>query len=382
LSVDRALHEVEPREQIGSATGALYEYQYHQAAAEALVLLESVDAICIYCEWHDDYVTERNCDSSYAFHQVKTRQKSRGPWGWREFFGVSRKTKDDQSPALNTDSIFSHLWDHTKKFGARCGRFVFVTDAGVSPEMTVLLEDTKQSPSLAKLPEASAKVFGDIMEQAKRTFSEITDENLFSFLARLEVKEGLGTVKGLTETKILIANLILEASEVDLKISEAKKIGAQLVAAVRDKSHVTLKPLPADLEELRSKKGLMIQDILELLSLSVEGYRQLRKAGRESVVALSRLQRLCKRNKVAESLIPDLCAYKVAWSAWWMDQRNLVDDLDYVALKSECADILTAHSSGTLTFDKLIEQARALAEKYRARLPSSEPITPELVLVT
>jgi hypothetical protein len=311
---------------------------------------------------------------------VKTRLKSRGPWDWKEFFGVTRKTKDNQQPTLRSDSIFSHLWDHTKKFGARCGRFVFVSDAGISVEMSSLLADAKLSQGAAKLPEESAKIFVGIMEQAKRTFSEITDEKFFNFLTRLEVKEGLGTVKGLTETKILIANLIHEASEVDLRISEAKKIGAQLVAAVRDRSHVTIKTLPATVEELRSIKGLMVEDILRLLSLSVEGYHQLRAGGRDSVIALSRLHRLCMRNKVPEALIPDLCAYKVEWAVWWMEQKNLVDDLDYVALKSECADILTAHSSGTLTFDKLIDQARALAEKYRDRLPSSEPITPELVV--
>ena len=70
----------------------------------------------------------------------------------------------------------------------------------------------------------------------------------------------------------LIADLILGASEVDLRISEAKKIGAQLVAVVRDKSHLILKTLPASIEELRSRKGLMIEDILGVLSLSVEGY--------------------------------------------------------------------------------------------------------------
>jgi transcriptional regulator with XRE-family HTH domain len=381
LSADRALHEVEPREQVGAATGALYEYQYHQAAAEALVLLESADAICIYCEWHDDFVTERNCASCcYAFHQVKTRQKAKGPWDWKEFFGFTRKSKEDKEPKLRSDSIFSHLWDHTKNFGARCGKFVFVTDAGVSTEMSSLLEDAKQCQSAAQLPENSAKIFGSIMTQAKRTFSEITDDVFLNFLKRLEVKEGLGNVRGLNETKILIADLILDASEVDLKMSEAKKIGAQLVAAVRDKSHVTLKPLPANVDELRSKKGLMIQDILGVLSLSVEGYRQLREGGREAVVTLSRLQRLCKRNNVAESLIPDMCTYKVAWAAWWMEQRNLVDELDYVALKSECAEILTAHSSGTLKIDKLAEQAKALAEKYQARLPSSEPLTAEPVM--
>ena len=380
LSADRTLFEVVPREQVGAVTGSLYEYQYHQAAAEALVLLESADAICIYCEWHDDFVTETNGVGCYAFHQVKTRQKAKGPWTWKEFFGYSAKGKEQEEPKLRGDSIFSHLWDHTKKFGARCGKFVFITDAGIAIPMSVLLEDTKQCQTADSLAGESSKIFGKLMIQAKRTFPEITAEAFLAFLKRLEVKEGLGEVRGLNQTKILIADLILGASEVDLRISEAKKIGAQLVAVVRDKSHLILKTLPASIEELRSRKGLMIEDILGVLSLSVEGYKQLREGGRDSVVTLSRLQRYCKRNKIAESLIPDLCTYKVGWIAWWMEQRSLVDELDYLALKSECAEILTAHSSGTLKIDKLVEQAKSLAEKYRAKLPSSEPLTGELVM--
>jgi hypothetical protein len=380
LSADCSLFEVEPREQVGAVTGALYEYQYHQAAAEALVLLESADAICIYCEWHDDFVTETNGPCCYVFHQVKTRQKAKGPWTWKEFFGFTSKSKEEQEPKLRGDSIFSHLWDHTKKFGSRCGKFVFITDAGISAEMSSLLDDAKQCLNAEKLPKESANLFAKIMIQATRTFPEMTDETFFAFLKRLETKEGLGEVRGLNQTKILIADLILGASEVDLKMSEAKKIGAQLVAAVRDKSHITLKSLPASVEELRSKKGLMIQDILGVLSLSVEGYKQLREGGLDSVVTLSRLQRYCKRSGIAEALIPDLCTYKVGWVAWWMEQRSFVDELDYLALKSECAEILTAHSSGTLKIDKLADQAKSLAEKYKSKLPSSEPLTGELVM--
>jgi hypothetical protein len=371
---------VQPREQVGAATGAAYEYQYHQAAAEALVLLERADAICIYCEWHDDFVTETSEVCSYHFHQVKTRQKARGPWTWKEFFGYSKKGKDGQEPRLKPDSIFSHLWDHTKKFSSRCGSFEFITNAGIAIELTNLLEDARQLDSADKLPEKSEEIFAKVMVQAKGTFPEITDKTLFGFLQRLIVKEALGEVQNLNETKILIAGRISTASEVDLQMSEAKKIGAQLVAAVRDKSHLTLKSLPATLDELRTKKGLMIQDILGVLSLSVEGYKELREGGREAVITLSRLQRYCKRNQIAEELIPHLCTYKVGWAAWWMEQRNVVDELDYLALKSECADILMAHSSGTLKIDKLVEQAKSLADKYRNVLPSSSPLTNELVM--
>ncbi len=105
---------------------------------------------------------------------------------------------------------------------------------------------------------------------------------------------------------MIIATRILDASEVDLSVSEAKKIGAELVASVRDRSHAVLEVLPSTLDELREVKGLVIDDVLRLLSLSLQGYQQLQVGGQEAVLAVSRLHRLCKANNVPEKMIPDL----------------------------------------------------------------------------
>jgi hypothetical protein len=127
------LYEVEPREQVGPATGNLYEYQYHQAAAGALQLIEKTDtAACIYCEWHDDFVMEAEIDGRYTFFQVKTRGS--GPWTIGEFFGLGKlntKTGIRVASKSKKSSIFSNLWDHTKKFGDLCQAFVFVSDVGL-----------------------------------------------------------------------------------------------------------------------------------------------------------------------------------------------------------------------------------------------------------
>jgi Cap4 dsDNA endonuclease len=74
------LHEVVPREQVGPATGERYDFQYHQAAADCLQVLDDTQVACVYCEWHDDYVIETAGVISYRFHQVKTRLASLGPW--------------------------------------------------------------------------------------------------------------------------------------------------------------------------------------------------------------------------------------------------------------------------------------------------------------
>jgi DNA-binding Xre family transcriptional regulator len=171
----------------------------------------------------------------------------------------------------------------------------------------------------------------------------------------------------------------LELSEVNLSMSEAQKIGAALVALVREKSHRVLAPLPSTKEELRAAKGLVLDDVLRTLSLSAAGYRELKSTGRPAVVALSRLHRLCKRCNVPDHTIPELCHLKSAWDAWWVVQRHLVSKLDYTALKTECCAAIQSHSAGTLDFDGLRAEAKSLAVKYRPALTSTQPLNDELV---
>ena len=93
------LGEIEPRERVGAQTGRKYEYQYERTARAALGLLaDGPNHVCVYCDWHDDYVIEiGDPPTRYEFHQVKGRKSSQGPWSFREFFGVS-KTKAKTVP--------------------------------------------------------------------------------------------------------------------------------------------------------------------------------------------------------------------------------------------------------------------------------------------
>jgi hypothetical protein len=67
------LGHVEPRERVGAQTGRKYEYQYERTARAALDLLaDDAKHVCVYCDWHDDYVVEtRQPPTRYVFHQVK-----------------------------------------------------------------------------------------------------------------------------------------------------------------------------------------------------------------------------------------------------------------------------------------------------------------------
>ncbi len=189
----------------------------------------------------------------------------------------------------------------------------------------------------------------------------------------------MGKLGNLKSSRTLSGARIYEMSEVNLTMSEAQKIGADLVALVRDKSHRVLPKLPPTNAELRTSKGLVLDDVLRVLSLSGAGYRELRSAGRNSVITLSRLHRLCKRCKVNEILIPELCRLKAGWDAWWVRQRHALNQLDVLALKKECGDALLVHAAGTLDFNGLRDQAKTLAAKYGPVLTPTEALREELV---
>ena len=380
------LHHVIPREQIGAVTGERYEFQYHQAAADALSVLDDTKVACLYCEWHDDYVIEATGVVSYQFHQVKTRLASQGPWTLNEFFGVKRPRgrqpkKGPPKPVTATaDSIFGRLYDHIARFGDRCEVFVFVSDAGVSSEFEILPNVARAVSEHSALCGEPGSEFAKLHAALVSAFPALTLDELFAFLRRFYVREALGRLGDLKACRTLIGGRIYEMSEVNLTMSEAQKIGADLVAAVREKSHRVLKDLPATLAELRAAKGLVLDDVLRILSLSGAGYRELKSGGRDSVVTLSRLHRLCKRSGVADVLIPDFCRLKTTWDTWWIAQRHSVSALDYVALKKECAEVLRVHTNGTLDFNGLREQADALARRYGRVLTSTQPLSNELVV--
>lgn len=378
------LHQVLPREQVGAVTGDRYDFQYHQAAADSLEVLDDSKVTCVYCEWHDDYVIETAGVSSYRFHQVKTRSASQGPWTLNEFFGVKRslgrpKKGTKPSGTATTDSIFGRLLDHVSRLGARCEHFVFVTDAGITDDFFDLLSDIRGVTSTAALSTSSANEFSKLFSALSTAFPSLTAGEFFHFLKRLHVRDAVGKLNNLRECRTLIGARIYEMSEVNLSMSEAQKIGSSLVAAVRERSHRTLGHLPATVAELQTAKGLVRDDVLRILSLSDAGYRELKFGGRAAVVALSRLHRLCKRSGVNEALIPDLCRLKTEWEAWWITQRHSVNQLDYLTLKKACADAMLAHADGKLDFEGMRTIAKGLAAKFVSILTSAEPITEELI---
>ncbi len=105
------LGEIKPRERAGAQTAQRYEFQYQRTARAALNLLDDTqEHVCVYCDWHDDFVIEVGTPPTrYVFHQVKGRTSSKGPWTFPEFFGVQHKKgakPATKPPAVSGNAIF------------------------------------------------------------------------------------------------------------------------------------------------------------------------------------------------------------------------------------------------------------------------------------
>jgi hypothetical protein len=375
------LFEIEPREQVGAQTGKLYEYQYHQAAAGALRLIDQTEnAVCVYCEWHDDFVAESQSNGLYTFYQVKTN--SSGPWPIGEFFGLGKlNPKTKQRPlSARKSNIFSNLWDHTQKFGTFCKAFVFLSDAKLDPSLQSLLDECAVTQSPDCLSTQSKELFDSILPSLAKREKNLTSESLYAFLNKLKTEIGIGTVDSLDDAKVIIVDRIVKASEVKLEWSEGRKIGASLVTIVRSRSQLVLRSLPKTSEELRRYKALSISDVLKLLSLSEEGFRLLNEGAGDAVRTLSRLHRFCQARAIGNDMIPQFCELKTLWSAWWLKHADLVEKLDFITFKTTCIELLKAHNAGTMSLREVGEQAKDLATKYNSIFNPLEPLLPEQVM--
>jgi hypothetical protein len=168
--------------------------------------------------------------------------------------------------------------------------------------------------------------------------------------------------------------------DVDIHWSERRKMGTDLVNIVRSRSQVVLTALPSDISDLREKKGLVVRDVLKLLSLSEEGFRALKEGAGDAVKTLSRLQRFCQRRKIPDNLIPQFCELKTLLSAWWLKHADLIEKSDYTAFKFDCLELLKAHSGGTVSIGDLAGHAKDVAAKYTSIFNPLEVLTTEAVM--
>lgn len=390
-----AISSVPPRsDDAGGDVNKRYDYQFQRAATACLNLLEEDGAICVLCEWHDDYVVERErtrCSFVlYGFHQVKTRESHLGPWSLAEIFGFYTDQKKREQKEVNVHaatSIAGRMFGHILNFDAACEAVILVTNIGVKKEVKELLAAVSKATSPADLTGEEGTGFRKIYDVYSKAFSGLDEEKFLGFLKRFGIKDEAGRL-GQSENDLRseLALRILELSEMDLTTSQSLTICSELVAIVRERSQhqIPTTAVPLTIDDLRSRKGITVREVLDVIGLSMDGYKQLRESGDKNIVrSISRFKRICELNGIDKEIIPTLCAYKTNWDLWRRSQRwylNQADDLDFVALTNECKGLIKLQASGNLPFAKLAESAQELANRFTGSLGTTAPLTRELVV--
>ena len=381
VSEGHRLGHIEPRERVGAQTGRKYEYQYERTARAALNLLaDSPKHVCVYCDWHDDYVVEiGDPPTRYVFHQVKGRKSSQGPWTFSEFFGILKKKAKNKAkkPAkVKADAIVPLMLLHHKNFGENCAGLAFVTNAGLDPALSGFLEAIGHAESEAALPEDAQIAFEHMAHAYTATDPKLAPAatELFKWLHGLAVHTDQGQLEDTNAALLELANIVVEFSEIELLQRQAKQIAREIVNQVRVKVAHSTTVVPTSDEQLRHNKGIVIVELLGVLSLSAQAYEELRAgAGSDTVKTLSRLQRFCLKHGMKEWLV-SICEFKARWDIWRTIERHFLKSVDYVLLERKGHEVLRAD----LTIEGIVAEAKDIAKQFAGI--TVMPLTPEHVM--
>lgn len=375
------LGEIEPRERAGAQTGRRYEYQYEQTARAALTLLDDAQKhVCVYCDWHDDYVIEAgDPPTRYIFHQVKTRNSSQGPWTFQQFFGVKKKkaaTPANEPPKIGDDAIASLMLLHHGNFAESCAGVAFVTNAGIHPDLEKFLTQLRQVQTLNDLT-GEARIAFDHIAHAYLGAEEplaSSPEDLFLWLRGVTIHSDQGNLTHEDLALIEIGVRVEDFSEIPLLQRESIQIARQIVSRVRSKvGHITT-TIPASDATLRQDKGIVVYDLLKVLSLSQAGYEALKRGeSKDTVKTLSRLQRYC-RDHGLEHVVAQVCRFKADWGVWRTIERHFIISANYLLLVQRAEGIL----HGGYELPRMIEEATVIATEFSKH--TATPLTPEAVL--
>lgn len=373
------LGHLEPRERAGAQTGRRYEYQYERTARAALDLLSDTSQyICVYCDWHDDYVVETGGPPTrYRFHQVKGRKSSQGAWTFYDFFGAkgNRKKSGTPRPArVSEDAIVPRMLTHYADFGDNCAGIAFVTNSGLSTDLSRFLEAIAAATDPAALPAEIRLNFDHLAHAYAAATPPIaaSRNDLFVWLKSLVVDTDQGQLESPDAALLEIAEVVVNFSEIDLRQRQAKVIARQLVEQVRLKVSHSTTVVPASDDQLRRDKGIVVTDLLRVLSLSTDAYKALKEgASSDTVKTISRLQRFCDKHPAWQRQIVAISEFKARWDIWRTIERHNVSGADFLLLENRANEVL----KGDMTIDKVVAEAKDIAAQFAGI--GMTPLTPE-----
>jgi hypothetical protein len=133
------------------------------------------------------------------------------------------------------------------------------------------------------------------------------------------------------------------------------------------------------LTDIEARAGIMLDDLLRVLSISPSAYRALLGGEDDKVIkTASILQRVLKASGASPTMIEYASVQKVAWDMWFRNARHTYSDFDLAFLLQDLDKTCRAWRSAGATFDDL--QSLIATFLTQGSVAKFQAFTNELVL--
>lgn len=335
-----------PREQNGRDSFSRYRAQVKSAAIESLKILEGLDIDKVYCDFQDDFVVRKINDESHVllFYQVKTKDKQNYNWTVNDLFKFIKrgnKTIEENAEAFK-DSFIGKLLIHTVIFDEECNSVIFQTNVNTEDAVEKIIDDISSS----KFEDKYVRIIFDCFNVAFKSEIEGQGKEHFSIekikksLAKLNFECDVHYLKnGIDNFDSIAKEYIYKYSEVELSYHDAKEISIKLLELISEKSSGVISIInDAEVDE---KAGVGIEDLLNILSISLDAYQILKNSNDEkSIKSVSIIQRSLSRGGASNEQIKFCSLCKTKWDIWLRNNRHIISDLDYFCLTGKISDVV------------------------------------------
>jgi hypothetical protein len=337
-ATDGILINENPTEEVGRDTLSRYDMQFQAAAFATLEILEGKGVVCVYCDFHDDFVVKSEIGGvvTYHFYQVKTKGKLNHQWTLLEVLAIKKRGQTTEVEALKKVrlSFLGKLLEHGVRFGESCAAVTLLSNVHFEDDVVNLVEEWKKRKKESKTSNLMIDNFQGIFTVAP-AWNEVATQNT---LAKLSLYPAVGHI-GLDREQFINSSrtAIYKYSEIDLDFFEITDLANNLLDVVYQRSKGALANV--DLKNIGSRVGVVLDDMLKVLSISPSAYRALLGGVDDKIIkTASILQRVLKASGASPSMIEFASVQKVAWDVWFRNARHTYSDLDLELLLQRLDD--------------------------------------------
>lgn len=356
------IESVLPVEDVGRETISRFDMQFQAAAYAALEILEGKGVVCVYCDYHDDFVVQRNVGGkiTYHFFQVKTKKKENHQWDLNGIFALPKtKIKADPERIAKIRSSFAgKLLLHGIIFSDNCTEVTLLSNVYFDDDVVNTVEELR-----GKSPKSKAATFLSDNFSVIFSLEEPHEVEPAEVLSKMSLQPAVRHIGQDREAFTSAArSAIYQYSEIDLKYHETEELANGLVELVYKKSRTSLADVTP--EEIQRFTGVQLEDLLEVLCISRAAYQALiAGADPNALKTASVIQRWYQKAGATTSMIDYAAQQKVNWDIWLRTARHIYVALDLEILLQGIDNLFDTWQKAGAGFDQLSGLIDAFSQK-------------------